>query len=474
MNVVIYDTYDEYVASGSNLKDDLCFIKNMGSWYQGGHKKPNHTANSMLPPVSPCGCGKLEEPKPFIHPDCCDDDCCSCHPSRPPLSIVDINGIKYWTWEGRLLTDCDGNFIQIDGQSFNFNGIKDWVKNYVADALISYLKNSDLGTITVDGTPYHLDAVDNISITNCHCSNHNNPEDDPHYGKHKVTYHLTNCTNNRNNVTEEWVADNSAFSVTLIANNEYVLLDDNISCTMGTRNITASSGVIDISNVVNDVTITASAVSASSLEYSINFIRSHCNIEGPISRTHGQSGTWTITPDNGYTLRSVYYQTEVNGQNIPLTLSNNQVTINNVTSNIWLTAIAEQNGSTPTDTFTWYAGWGENSDDRSHAVPMTSSGNRLSGTVSTEIPNQTYYLYVWVPSNKEIEVPQRISVTEINGYDLSTMGGITQEIALKYEEIKDGFKIYRGYLFEIDRNTHELIYREPIVQYVGTETYKFN
>lgn len=266
MKLIIYDTFEEYVGSGSNKKDDLCYIKSLNAWYQGGHVKDKKRPGTPKPPVGcgcpppPCGCPepKPEEP-PFIHPETCEDECsCSCHHHcPPPLSVVDVGGIKYWTWEGRLLVDCEGNFIPVSGETIPWDQITAYIDaripNYdsrLADleARLRAVENTlaNLKTLKIDGITHTLYGPGVIEFCTPGCEPGPGPE---------PTYYNINYTPNgwtsSNPVTR--VLAESSYSTTIIPNTNWVI--DSVSYTMNGQTIAVSGTTISIASVTGDVTI---------------------------------------------------------------------------------------------------------------------------------------------------------------------------------------------------------------------------
>lgn len=134
MEIKIFDTYNEYVASGSLKKDDLCFIKALGTWYQGGKVKkgnlPYPVCDHHHPHFPP-------PPPPHHHHHHCHHDC-DCPPPPLGLSVINIDGVAYWAWNGYLVRDDQGNFVKVykDGGGANIDltdyATKAWVLEQLA------------------------------------------------------------------------------------------------------------------------------------------------------------------------------------------------------------------------------------------------------------------------------------------------------------------------------------------------------
>ena len=137
----------------------------------------------------PCGCPQPPAEPPVKLPmDCDDEPICSCHIGcPPPLSVIDVDGIKYWTWEGRLLVDCDGNFIPVSGQTIPWDRIQAYIDaripgNYDArlaeierrlTALEALVNNKadrfTLKTLTIDGIERSLFGEGTITFCTPGC-----------------------------------------------------------------------------------------------------------------------------------------------------------------------------------------------------------------------------------------------------------------------------------------------------------------
>lgn len=350
MKLSIYDTFQEYVESGANLRDDLCFIKEMNTWYQGGHIKEKYKNSTPKKPCGcgcpppPCGCGESKPEPIFIHPDHCDDeeDSCSCHHScPPPLSVVDVDGIKYWTWEGRLLVDCDGNFIPTSGQSVPWEQITNYIDAHMPnyDSRLANLESrlsasesilNNLKTLNIDDTSYTLYGPGVIKFCTPGCEI--GPEPEPNY--YLVIRNLTNCSIDN---VQDRILENTAYNATVTANDGYIL--KSVIYTVGSESYTAVNGVINIASVTGNITITALAEEAPTL-WNISYSGDHFTAEPmPGKIKDGDPLNIAFTADNGYVLKSIYYYTNNIGRTVE---GSNVLYLEHVTDDVRITVTMEE------------------------------------------------------------------------------------------------------------------------------------
>lgn len=454
MKLIIYDTFEEYVGSGSNKKDDLCYIKSLNAWYQGGHVKDKKRPGTPKPPVGcgcpppPCGCPepKPEEP-PFIHPETCEDECsCSCHHHcPPPLSVVDVGGIKYWTWEGRLLVDCEGNFIPVSGETIPWDQITAYIDARIPSdydarlaaierrltaieaALINKADKFTLKTLTVNGVETSLFGNGTIEI----CSD---CQPGPTPTSYRVTNDLTNCTTNNYNTSAQ---EGSRYYAVISPNFGYEM--SSISCTMNGSPVSVSNYVVDIASVTGNIVIKASASAIPVTSYNITKHATNCTISGPDSVNAGASFNGSISVPSGYHIISSYYM--MNGSRVEI--SGTSIYIPSVIANVDIHVIAEPNTPGPTDQFRIYYALTNKENDfslpanaGSYLTSSVVTSNTVDFTVTfTEVP---VWVRLWIPADKG----------DVSGYTLAQFCNqplITNSYLFKVGSVTKDSVIYNVY-----------------------------
>lgn len=158
---------------------------------------------------------------------------------------------------------------------------------------------------------------------------------------YSITNNLSHATNNNSNTTVEKY---NSYSANITIETGYNL--DSVTVTMGGVDITSScysNGNISIEHVTGDIVITVVTSVIPPNEYTVTNILTQCTSNNnSITVTEGQSYTATITASSGYTINSIV----VTMGNVDISssvVSENVITIANVTGNIIITAIALEN-----------------------------------------------------------------------------------------------------------------------------------
>ena len=157
---------------------------------------------------------------------------------------------------------------------------------------------------------------------------------------YSVTNNLSHAVNNNSNTTVEKY---NSYSANITVETGYKL--DSITVTMGGADITSScysNGNISIEHVTGDIVITVVTSIIPAKTYTITNTLTNCsNNNSATTIEEGSSYSATITANSGYTLDAI--TVTMNGTNITSScVSENVITIANVTGNIAITATATQ------------------------------------------------------------------------------------------------------------------------------------
>ena len=193
-----------------------------------------------------------------------------------------------------------------------------------------------------------------------------------------ITNNLTNATNT-NAATS--ISAGEAYTATISPLEHYTL--DNLTCTMGGVAQTITNNTINIASVSGNIVVTAVASSDQpTIIYTVtNNLTNATNSNAATSVTQGDPYTATISANTGYHITSVICTMGGAQQ----TVTNNSINIAEVTGNIVVTAVAEQDQPTVYYTVTNNLTNATNSN----AATSVEEGTFYTATISA---NQGYHM----------------------------------------------------------------------------------
>ena len=205
--------------------------------------------------------------------------------------------------------------------------------------------------------------------------------------KYTITNQLTNCTSN-NSITE--ILENEKYTATITPKSNYQM--DSITVKMGGTTLSGvvSGNTITINNVTGNIEIIAiaSEIPQQAETFNVTFNGTNCTSNGASTATEGTTYTATITANSGYEMESI--TVTMGGATQSGVVSENKVTIQNVTGAIVITASAKAQ----VVNILTSAGYDVKLDQRwSHSTSGFTSG---SGMISLVVPisdclNKTIY-----------------------------------------------------------------------------------
>ena len=177
----------------------------------------------------------------------------------------------------------------------------------------------------------------------------NNKVNDYHSGasieNYNITVSLSNCSINNNTTT---IKKGNSYSAIITPNTGYTL--SSVNCVMNGVAQTVNDGVINISSVIGDINITATAISSiePSKTYKISNNLTNCKSSNTATTiTEGKSYNTTITANMGYKLSSV--TCTMGGTNIPV--NDGVINISSATGDIVIIATATEEQTEPVETY---------------------------------------------------------------------------------------------------------------------------
>lgn len=153
---------------------------------------------------------------------------------------------------------------------------------------------------------------------------------------HNVSLNLTHLTFTGISTVE----DGQAWTGTLVADSGYDLPETLASITGTYDNYTYSNGVITITNVTSDVTITASGVEQITpvVTHNVSWNLTYLTMVGSSTVEDGQTWTGTISADSGYDLPATLTNVSGTHGTVNYNSVNGSISIDSVTSDIVITA----------------------------------------------------------------------------------------------------------------------------------------
>ena len=271
-------------------------------------------------------------------------------PSQTIGNMTNGKGVNQSTYIINDNADCWATINPVtveQGATYTLQMDATWVWCYAYDDNDKFVKelftstgNNDYKyTFTAPTTKIRYGCYDpNKYLTYCNLTKTSSGSSDTYY---TIRYYLHDSISSN---TSTSIKKGSSYSTTITPKNGYRV--NSISCMMGGNDVSnsvVSGTAVNIPNVTGDVSILADteAIGDTNTYYTVHYHLSDSSSTNlTTSVKEGSSYSTTITPNNGYRIKTIYCV--MGGTDISSsTVSDNKVKISNVTGEIYITVITE-------------------------------------------------------------------------------------------------------------------------------------
>ena len=271
-------------------------------------------------------------------------------PSQTIGNMTNGKGVNQSTYIINDNADCWATINPVtveQGATYTLQMDATWVWCYAYDDNDKFVKelftstgNNDYKyTFTAPTTKIRYGCYDpNKYLTYCNLTKTSSGSSDTYY---TIRYYLHDSISSN---TSTSIKKGSSYSTTITPKNGYRV--NSISCMMGGNDVSnsvVSGTAVNIPNVTGDVSILVDteAIGDTNTYYTVHYHLSDSSSTNlTTSVKEGSSYSTTITPNNGYRIKTIYCV--MGGTDISSsTVSDNKVKISNVTGEIYITVITE-------------------------------------------------------------------------------------------------------------------------------------